>query len=44
MDIVKAYNWPIINCVENNKLLSIEAIHEKIYKEVKKGLIGDTLN
>lgn len=41
MDIVKSYKWPIITCVENEKILSIDEIHEKIYKEVKKGLIKE---
>ena len=35
MGIVKAYDWPIIDCVEDGKLLSIDQIHDKIYKEVK---------
>ena len=38
MDVVKAYNWPIISCVENGRILSIDEIHEKVYTEVKKGL------
>ena len=41
MDVVRAYDWPIVDCVENGKILSIEEIHEKIYTEVKKGLLKD---
>lgn len=41
MDIVKAYNWPIINCVKDGKLLTIDQIHDKIYNEVKKSLCKD---
>lgn len=41
MDIVKDYKWPIIDCVENGKLLTIEEIHEKIYLEVKESLDKD---
>jgi len=36
--IAKRYQWPIINCVEKDKLLSINAIHEKIYVVIKKEL------
>lgn len=36
--IAQKYKWTIINCVEENNLLSIEDIHLKIYEEVKKAL------
>ena len=32
--IANKYNWNIINCVENNELLSIDKIHNKIYDVV----------
>lgn len=32
--IANKYNWTIINCVENNELLSIDKIHNKIYDVV----------
>ena len=35
IEIAKAYQWPIIDCVEENKLLTIDAIHHKIYTEIK---------
>ena len=38
MKVVKTYNWSIINCVEDGKILSIDEIHEKVYQEVKNGL------
>ncbi len=38
IDVVKSYNWPIITCVEDGKILSIDEIHEKIYNEIKKKL------
>lgn len=38
MNVVKTYNWSIINCVEDGKILSIDEIHEKVYQEVKNGL------
>ncbi len=38
MNVVKTYKWSIINCVEDGKILSIDDIHEKIYKEVKSDL------
>lgn len=36
IEIAKAYGWPIIDCVEDGKLLTIDAIHHKIYEEIKK--------
>jgi dTMP kinase len=32
---IELLNWEKINCVSNNKLFSIEEIHEMIYKKVK---------
>ena len=34
--VAKKYNWYEIKCVENNKLRTIEDIHEEIYKEIRK--------
>lgn len=34
--VSKKYNWYEIKCVENDKIRSIEDIHEEIYKEIKK--------
>ena len=34
--VAKKYNWYEIECVENNKLRTIEDIHEEIYKEIRK--------
>ena len=34
--IAEKYDWIKIDCVENNKLLDIETIHEKIYSSIKK--------
>lgn len=33
--IAEKYNWDIINCVSNGKLLSIDDIHNKIYESLK---------
>ena len=38
MEIAKRYKWPIIDCVEEDKLLSIDAIHHKIYEEIRKDI------
>ena len=38
MDVVEIYNWKVVDCVEEGKILTIEEIHEKIYREIKKGL------
>jgi len=35
---ISALNWTKLDCVENNSLLSIEKIHEKIYEKVKEVL------
>ena len=34
--LVEKYNWTEIKCVKDNKVMSIENIHEEIYKEIKK--------
>lgn len=36
--IADKYNWNKINCVENDKLRSIESIHEEVYTLVKEKL------
>ncbi len=41
MEIAKDYQWSIINCVEQDKLLTIDKIHEKIYKVIKDSLEKD---
>ena len=35
-DVAKDYNWFEIHCVRNNKIRTIEDIHEEIYEEIKK--------
>ena len=35
-DVAKDYNWYEIRCVKNNKIRTIEDIHEEIYKEIQK--------
>ena len=35
-DVAKDYNWYEIKCMKDNKLRTIEDIHEEIYNEVKK--------
>ena len=35
-DVAKEYNWHEIHCVKDNKLRSIEDIHEEIFEIVKK--------
>ena len=35
-DVAKEYNWHEIHCVKDNKLRSIEDIHEEIYKQIRK--------
>ncbi|TYQ16831.1 UNVERIFIED_CONTAM: dTMP kinase [Acetivibrio alkalicellulosi] len=39
--IAKKYNWFKINCIEKNKLLTIEEIHEMIYLKVKEVLVSE---
>lgn len=34
--LVEKYNWCEIKCVENEKIRTIEDIHEEIYQEIKK--------
>ena len=36
--LVKKYDWKEIKCVENEKVRSIDDIHEDIWKEIKKYL------
>ena len=36
--IANKYNWHRINCVKNNKMKSIEEIHELIYQEIIKDI------
>ena len=38
LKLVKKYNWKEIKCVENEKVRSIDDIHEDIWKEIKKYL------
>lgn len=35
-DVAKDYNWFEINCVKDDKIRTIEDIHEEIYAEIKK--------
>ena len=35
-DVAKDYNWYEVQCVQDNKIRTIEDIHEEIYKEIKK--------
>ena len=35
-DVAKDYNWYEVKCVKDEKIRSIEDIHEEIYEEVKK--------
>ena len=34
-DVAKEYNWYEIKCVKDNKIRTIEDIHEEIYNEIK---------
>lgn len=36
--LAKKYNWHEVNCIENEKIRSIEEIHEEIFDELKKYL------
>ncbi|NLI89519.1 MAG: deoxynucleoside kinase [Epulopiscium sp.] len=38
LNIAKTYNWTIIDCVKDGKLLTIDQIHDMIYMEIKKEL------
>ena len=31
----KKYNWPIIDCTKNEKLMSIEEVHELVWNKIK---------
>jgi len=35
-EVAKDYNWYEVNCVKNNKIRTIEDIHEEIYQEIRK--------
>ena len=35
-DVAKDYNWYEVKCVKDNKIRTIEDIHEEIYNEIKK--------
>ena len=35
-DVAKDYNWFEINCVKDDKIRTIEDIHEEIYEEIRK--------
>ena len=35
-DVAKDYNWYEVKCVKDNKIRTIEDIHEEIYQEIKK--------
>lgn len=35
-DVAKDYNWYEVKCVKNDKIRTIEDIHEEIYNEIKK--------
>ena len=38
LKLVKKYDWKEIKCIENEKVRSIDDIHEDIWKEIKKYL------
>ena len=35
-DLVQKYDWHEVKCVKDDKIRSIEDIHEEIYQEIKK--------
>ena len=37
-DVAKDYNWFEINCVKDDKIRTIEDIHEEIYAEIRKNI------
>ena len=39
IEIAKKLKWDVMKCAENDKMRSIEDIHEDIYKLVKKRII-----
>lgn len=36
LELAEIYNYDVINCVENNKIRTIENINEEVYQKVKK--------
>ncbi len=34
-DVAKKYNWVTINCIKDDKIRTIEEIHEDIFKQIK---------
>lgn len=34
-DVAKKYNWVTIDCIKDNKIRTIEEIHEDIFKQIK---------
>ncbi len=36
VSLAKRFNWSFVNCVKDNKMRSVEDIHEDVYKLVKK--------
>ena len=34
--VAKKYKWKVINCMEDDRLLTIEEVHKKVYSAVKK--------
>jgi len=41
IDIANKYNWDFIECSSDNKLRSIEDIHNDVYKLVRKKIYND---
>ena len=37
-EVAKDYQWHEVCCVKNDKIRTIEDIHEEIYEEIKKNL------
>jgi dTMP kinase len=40
LEVAKLYGWKVINCTADGKILSIEAIHEMVWKVVDEFLKG----
>lgn len=38
-DVAQKYNWYTVECVSNNKIRTIDDIHEEIYQEIKKHIM-----
>ena len=38
-EISKKYNWLKINCVYNNKIKTIDRIHDEIYRSLKEQIL-----